>query len=545
MVRAALAPGQLAAESFRRWRAGVDLRQVDVSTQRLLPLVVRTLDAEGGFDDDPFAAQCRKVARFTWLKSRLLVAETVPVLAGLAEAGIPAMLVKGAAVVHHTGGDLVARPMDDIDVLVPRQRALDAFGVAASRDFAPGGDPLSHRELAEVVARRHAFETVSPKGAAVDLHWFALAGRRNAAADERLWRGAVEASLGGLGCRATCREDTLVHAIAHAFGSRPDAGLRWASDVACLVRTAPGGVPDWDRVVETAGAYRVAVPVADALTVLLRVIDLPVPGEVIRRLQAAPVIQRIRAWPRLDGHGAPRLPTRLEVVVDDVEEYLGESVGPGSRLGPRGCARYLARRWALPSARQVPGHALFVAAGRPWGLARWWRANWPGRAERRVPGRSTGVPRVQLGHEVRFVLGGDGGPYVGLGWSYPEPHGIWSTGPEATVTLAVPPGTPGELVLFVRLVPFLVPLRPRLRVDLAVNGEHCARWVFEGRGWAPAELSEPLPPGIVGTDGHLWLRFVIDRPLSPEEAHLEQGIRQLGISLHALRLDRAEGVEAR
>jgi hypothetical protein len=535
LLRAAFAVGPEAIDAYRGLRDSIDLDRASVSVQRLLPLLVRRLESDGGFDGDPLLARFRKVARFTWLKSQLLVAEATPALAALCDAAIPMLIVKGAAVVDRTGGDLAGRPMDDIDVVVPAERARQAFAVLEGVGFVPDGGPLSEGDTEALLLRRHALETVNAKGAAIDLHWHALAGCLRAA-DERFWGGADVTTFGDVPCLVTNREDSMVHAIAHAFGSRPDGGLRWASDVAVLSGSGRGAV-DWDRFIGTARACRVGVAAADALDVLNREIELGAPVEVLAELRRAPLTERVRAWPRLDRSGAPRLPGRAEALADAYEEYLGQQPDPETRPSLRGVGDFLAHRWALPSAREVPRHALFVAAGRPWGAKRRWRdrGGAPGSAS---VGSSAGPGTSATGREFRFHLGGDGIDRLTRGWSNPEAHGIWTVGSEATVTLPVPEGPPGPGAVLVRLVPFLSPRRRRLRVDLVVNGERCARWIFEGEGWEPRELWVPIGPGVMPRQGTVEFRFVIGQPLSPEAAGLEAGTRPLGISLHTLRIDR-------
>jgi hypothetical protein len=534
LIRAALGGEPGAVEAYRDMSRTLDLREADVSTQRLLPLIVRTLDAAGGFAEDPLLSQFRKVARFTWLKSQLLIAEATPALAALGDAGIPTMLVKGAAVVDRTGGDLAGRPMDDIDVVVPPDRVREAFTVLELVGFTPPGGVLSDRDTAALVSHRHAMETANAKGAAIDLHWRTLAGCLRAA-DERLWNGAAVTTFGDVPCLVTNREDSMVHAIAHAFGSRPQGGLRWASDVAALVGRGDGAV-DWDRLVGTARACRVGIPVADALAVLNREIDLGAPTEVLAELSRASLTERVRAWPRLDRSGAPRLPNRMEALADAYEEFLGREEDP--RLPPslRGVGPFLAYRWALPSKHEVPRHALFVAAGRPSRVTRRMKtqAGW-------TSGVQSGPPRYTPSQEFHFHLGGEGVEYLSLGWSNPEAHGTWTIGSEATVSLPMPEGVSGEPGVLVRLVPFLSPRRRRLRVDLVVSGRRCARWNFEGDGWMPQELWVPVDPGLLPSGETVEFRFVIGQPLSPEAACLEAGTRQLGIALHSIRVDRAGG----
>ena len=154
------------------------------------------LEGLGADPDDPVLAQFRKVTRFTWLKTQFLIANSEPLLSALGDAGIPTMLLKGAAVVHHTGGDVALRPMDDIDIAIPVANVHEAFAIGAQVGFLPDGPALNREELGACVSLLHALGTHNAAHALVDLHWHMIPDGLHPEADRDFWGAASPTRLG-------------------------------------------------------------------------------------------------------------------------------------------------------------------------------------------------------------------------------------------------------------------------------------------------------------------------------------------------------------
>ncbi len=547
LLQAALAPEPVATPAYERWRRHTELTDLDVASQRVLPLLVRRLadpsaTAQRDGPGDPMLDRCRNVARFTWLKSRVLMTEAASALAVLAEAGVPAMLLKGAAVIHHDGGHVAWRPMDDVDVAVPTGRAAAALDALVSAGYTTGMPTLTDSELGAWLRAHHGLPLTGPRGAELDLHWHVLAGSSHPQADDEFWARAVPATLAGVDCLATGREDTLVNVIAHAIWSAGQPGLRWATDVAALVgpatgaRTAdgdPGPGIDWDLVVETARRHRIAVAVADALDLLRTTIGLEVADGVVAQLRRAPVAERIEQWPRRDTAGRYRLPSTPETLVGAYQTHLRTTLSPGTTPRRRDLVDFLRHWWGVDGppvaspagwAGRVAAHGAFVALGRPWRLRQ--ALLGPSRGRRGLP--------VAFGQCLSFRLGGDGQGALGPGWSCPEPHGTWSVGAGPVVELRLPGRPSGPLDVQVRLAVFVTALRPRLAVDVVANGAHRARWTFDNPGPMEHVSQFDVPTGVVDRSGLLRLQFIVDRPLTPDAARYGADNRTLGIALASL-----------
>ena len=129
MLVAAIGDPGDAEAAYARWRATVDLQDLGGAAVRVLPLLAERATAA---DDHPVNHQIAKVVRFSWLKSQLLLTRLLPGVEALLAADVPVMLTKGAAVVQHTHGKLHLRPMNDLDLAVPRGMAGRAAALLRS-----------------------------------------------------------------------------------------------------------------------------------------------------------------------------------------------------------------------------------------------------------------------------------------------------------------------------------------------------------------------------------------------------------------------------
>ena len=487
LLRATLGPEAEARDAYEAWRAQADLATLDRASQRVLSLLAERLDGR----DDEVAAKVRRIARFTWLRTQVLLEHTAPAVQALEAAGVPAMLNKGAAVLAHTGWRVARRPMDDLDVAVPRALAPRAIEVLRERGFdSPlAGDP---RHLDE----RHALGFRDAAGAELDLHWHVLHGSLHHDADDAFWAAAEPASVRGVECRVLCREDALLQAVTQGREYSDTHPLRWAADAAELLRDAPAF--DWDRVVEQARRHRLTRELGESLAVLGEVTGEPVP--VVRSRGRA----RARRAEESGGDG-PLTPTRAERVGDELRTWVRREVAPGERVTPRHAALWLKETWALPRAREIPLHAL-------------------GRLHDPTP---PGAVTLRRGDALGFRHGEAGTRNLGAGWWAPDEHGTWSRGREAVLVLplAEPDGEPYTVTL--DLVPFLTPTRPHMEVEVAGRV-----WGFSGTTLADARRAMQVAAAT-----RIALRFKIRHPISPIAARYDGDPRPLGIALRGLSLD--------
>ncbi len=166
----------------------------------------------------------------------------------MAQAGVPFLVLKGAALAHLVYGDPRLRPMRDVDLLIRRADAGRALDVLVRCGFTPGGTtvPSRHHHL-QAMARMLEGATVT-----IELHHELMV--RTPFVEPYRYDDLIRRSQmfdwGGMTCQTLGREDMLWHVYAHAFvinTLRPGA-IRLLS-VADLVHTTEAWIDeiDWGR----------------------------------------------------------------------------------------------------------------------------------------------------------------------------------------------------------------------------------------------------------------------------------------------------------
>ena len=229
------------------------------------------------------------IYRHFWVRNQMILAGKGALLGALEEAGIPTLMLKGAAltaVVYRDGG---VRPMNDFDVLVPEHRALPAMEILEKRGWIP--EFHDHRAL---VASLHACHFRHPREGNLDLHWRVMHAASRRAGDDLFWKRSVPLEWQGVRTRVLSTEDQLLHACEH--GPRFDLvpPLRWLADVWCTVRTSEGAV-DWERLRSGARLRKLILPVRDSLVWLERHIGpvLPDPERELWRAERPGYFERV------------------------------------------------------------------------------------------------------------------------------------------------------------------------------------------------------------------------------------------------------------
>jgi hypothetical protein len=275
LLGAALGPPETAISAWGNWLAKVDIADVDQGSFRLLPLAHTNL--RGALTGE-VAATVRGIYRQSWYRNQLLLRRLGETLAGLRLASVPTLVLKGAALSVFAYRDLGARPMKDVDVLVPAGRLTEALAVLPSLDWR--SKPEHKDRPTELLAARHF---VDSRGQELDLHWQLLHGRPDGETTPGVWASAIEIDIAGERTMALGAADQVVHTIVHGIAWNQVPQIRWLADAALVIRAA-GARLDWDRVVSQARARETVPPLRDGLAYLASHLDAAVPKSVIAEL---------------------------------------------------------------------------------------------------------------------------------------------------------------------------------------------------------------------------------------------------------------------
>ena len=218
------------------------------------------------------------------LRMRRLERRLEQVLAALCEVGIHVTLLKGAALAPTLYGSFVARPMHDLDLLVDKDRALEAREVIRALGWTrdpsvPGDDAYAgHHHLPPLLDS-------SGSGLRLEIHTEIIP-RDNpfALRTPDLLGDAREVSVGAARASVLSTTHHAVYATIHFAWSHELHLGAWHAirDLGTLARR---GFLDWSAFVKTAKSWRAETCAYWTLRLGRSLAALPVPDDVLRELE--------------------------------------------------------------------------------------------------------------------------------------------------------------------------------------------------------------------------------------------------------------------
>ena len=528
ILRAALLDGETAISAYRSWRRELDWNSISAKWQRVLPLLQHNMSRLGVHD--PLMDRFRGVRRYFWAANLGQVAIAKRVFAALDAACVPALALKGVALIASGYVDRSIRPMDDVDILVHRDQVPSAIDVLERLGFRPA------RTVARCLVERviqdgedAAWPFVDEAGASVDLHWNALRLDRRTDADAAMWRAARSVTFEGVRFRVCDQSDQLLHVCAHMAQDVDPRALRWIADATFIIRGAAD--LDWERLLLQAQARRLSIVCADALDLLRRVVGLENLSSVIVRLRRqASVGEGMERWLhcRERSVGVERLTSLLLAITtfrrgrsDLFDRNVLAAFGPwlASTMGTRTVGAGMLR-------------ALYDVLDRPESLK--WLADdtrlaYPDLSL--LPTLGEPVDATADTHEFAFVHG----------WSISEPEGRWSTGPFATIAWRVDRPVHEPLVVQIAGCSAVNVMHPSMRAVIRANGTKLATWEFEFGGPSPLPARCIIPATVVMGRAILALTFEIAKPFVPRAHGVSADVRPLGLLLQTVEFERVDG----
>ncbi len=286
LLRACLEPDVSRAAAFGLdWLGRVEVVTVEPASARLLGLLYWRLAQAGVAHRE--LPRLKGIFRHTWAGNQVRLRQARPLLERLAQAGIPTLTLKGLPLAFSIYPDAGTRPMEDVDVLVPPARAVEAVRcllAAGCRRLSvvPGARPGEDAEV--LMFHNYAAHFQSAQGLHLDLHWHSLA-ECCAGMDDGFWERKVGWAAEGFSGSTLGLEDQLFHTCLHGARANILAPIRWIVDAACIVRKADGALR-WPLLVEEARRRSLSYALAEALRVLEEIAPVGVPREVVAQLHA-------------------------------------------------------------------------------------------------------------------------------------------------------------------------------------------------------------------------------------------------------------------
>jgi|GEM_PF-1179698 len=284
LMRASLLDGDAALPAFRTWKECTVFDDIDSASFRVLPLLRWNLRRLGV--DDPLMARLDSVSRYLLVETTMKLESLRKLVEALADAGIPRMLLKGAATGQRYYPGVFLRTMSDCDVLVPRHQAEEGLRALTAR-----GWRMHDADAAPIYHSRTLW--IPPfQQMEFDYHW--ASSEQSTVRDDRVaWEEAELFEFRGVQCNAMCVEDEIIHACRHGLSWSPMPPFRWLLDCAIIVR-ARNGMIDWDKLAKRARDGEATLCVRRSLEWIRRELNSPVPAEALQKLREQGTTRRER-----------------------------------------------------------------------------------------------------------------------------------------------------------------------------------------------------------------------------------------------------------
>jgi len=226
-------------------------------------------------------------------EERHIVQEASGVLEALREAGAPALLLKGCALLATVYRAPGLRPMGDVDLLV-RPGDVDRATAAMARAGCNRGPEFVRDDFFPRFHYETEWITGGPRPVRIDLHVRPLRPLRAACTvpDDAMWRDARRVLVGSAAAWIPSPTRMLIHLCAHA-AYHGFARLIWLYDIRRFATYFTARL-DWGEFVRLCASWRLTLPVRLALERSERVLGACVPADVVAQLDGQPVSWRDR-----------------------------------------------------------------------------------------------------------------------------------------------------------------------------------------------------------------------------------------------------------
>jgi len=358
LVKAAVLEGEGSYRAWAEWREKISGGQVDDKSRQLFPQVYWNIKRQNieQTEIEPFIEEYRRVK----LKNSLLFQAVRNPLQALVEAGIPVMLLKGAALSLKYYKDPGLRPMDDVDILVPPDQAGPALDIVKEYGW------TSKRDFSGPHAGTFMFYSASkgvknPADFAFDLNWHLINLNCAGDADREYWAEAEPAEFMGIPLLTLNPGHQLLHVCVHGMTHIP-MSLKWIPDAARILECSKSEI-DWDQLLPFIDAQDLILPVCDTLLYVNKLLGIFIPEDVLARLETYKGTDtEQREYYALTGryNESGSLPL-LWVIYNRHTRDQQERGGPTLSF-----IQYLQTRWGLAKKREVPGYFLRLVIKRLW-----------------------------------------------------------------------------------------------------------------------------------------------------------------------------------
>lgn len=287
LIKAATKKGEEALRCWQEWSSRHVLEtDVTLDRYRVLPFAYDNLSNNPAASGLVFPHGVEGAFKKTFFLNSLLLQHLVKTKAMLAGQGIPAMLLKGMAMIASgLYPRMGSRFQFDYDILVPFDRKMDAIALFEKAGYKPyyeGGRDFHLRTSHSV-----GFTVPEmPKYGSFDVHWLPIALHKHRRTTDLFFQEKMEVSFHGHAFLVPPPELLFIQTIVHGLRIEHTSHTQWACDTMAILANCPAF--DWEKMARFSEVLQAGYFVQKALAFLQRETGLELPPE------AARVIQTIR-----------------------------------------------------------------------------------------------------------------------------------------------------------------------------------------------------------------------------------------------------------
>jgi len=325
LIYAAVAPDhEKALITFRAWLSETDIDDVGFREHRLLAAIAGRFGKN--LRDHAEFPRLVGLQRMLWTKSRMTLAESLPVLISLTEHDIPVMLLKGGVRLALRPEDQKSRISHDLDILVPSSHFRQALKIFGASDW-HGASGESRICLDTRHKYLRAMNFFSGRTGDIDLHqWAYGAAQPIQGAENSLWKNAENTTFFDVPVFVPSVADRVGLAIYHS-GRDAHSHSDWMVDCAQYLKDP---ALDWARLHDILVETKTVVPAQVAISYLHIRAGIPMPNDFISELlgpgktdRLMSVSEVLQAKPRNDWNALSKLARGIAKQTRLTKNHLG------------------------------------------------------------------------------------------------------------------------------------------------------------------------------------------------------------------------------
>ncbi|RPI71217.1 MAG: hypothetical protein EHM47_10720 [Ignavibacteriales bacterium] len=353
LLKAILLHGNDAIAAWKEWKGIIDFDKIDPGSYRLLPLLYNNLIKNEVKDKK--LDMLKGIYRRTWFENQILSYQVVKILDIFNNSGIKTLVLKGIALINIYYRDYGLRPMSDIDILIPTEKAADAFIILKKL----GWSASEYKSPEKIMSIIHSCDLTDSTGTHhVDLHWHLFIECCQQNADDDFWEGGIKKKIKDVPTHVLNQADQLLHTCVHGMKWSIIPPFRWVADAMIIINSSQNRI-DWNRLISQAKKRRLSVPLRYALEYLHKTFNADIPTEVLKNIRKVPTtkIERIEFKYKL-GNQKKNFFGNIPVLLFD-SLRLSENKSLKQKLN--GFIKYMLFFWDLDYPWQLPTYVLSLS----------------------------------------------------------------------------------------------------------------------------------------------------------------------------------------